>query len=269
MKAIYDFEVTGEGPAPAVSEHTFLNPIEIDEVRIDLTWDAESRQLTHVKLTISGVEIRRDPITKSILSTYPELEAKAFSAASFVANVLRVETGHDGVDPFAVVGEDPTLHAETPEEEQVLASEPRTVRRSMGIQYNTRKLLAASEWQHWGQSVADKRVRKALTSYAEGIRVQSPFLRYEQFYKVVEHFYPNKQGKELDSAVGRHLTALDPSLQEGVIRRLRELRNRIVHSEPSAGPHLSPQHRDDIREVTAEIPQLQHVAQQLLLHPPN
>lgn len=270
MRVTYELEVLRDGSDPAVGEEvTNLGVIDVEGAVVDVDWDLATRRLTRVRIAISGLPLCRDPVSGSVLSRTPKIEARAFAAASYVANLLRVETGLDGIDPFAVVNGSPSITAETREEEEELANSLRTVSTSISFSYSVYCLLRQTDWERWAALAADARVRNALANYAEGFRVQSPFLRFEQFYKVLDHFFPTLDGERLDAAVAAHLATHDLGITQDTITALRELRIRSMHAVPrKAGLHLSPHQLSSLREVAANLSKMQHVAEQLLRHPP-
>jgi len=256
MKAFYRIPIKAGGGVPVTTK---IAPVQIGNAKIDWGMDGNNK-LSSIGLTISEAELRRDS-AGVIHATYPELEEAAFKAATYIANSILVHTGADAIDPEIVLLKTPELFPETPEEETLFASSPKRLDIAVRAIALCWGILSPNEW------VPEFEQSAALASFADGIRVSSPFLRYEQFYKVIEHFFSDK-GEGLDEAVSNHASSHDPRFTKKMIEQLRRLRNRCVHPQAPHG-HVNPESRASLSEVKYFLTHLEPLARLLLRFPPR
>lgn len=270
MKVTYRIEANPLESSTVTVDVNDFDRIEIGGVWVDVECDPDSRQLIAVDLTIPEQAIRRDPDSNAIVTVTTESESRAFSAASYVANVLRIETGADLIDPYQVVNSSPRIIPENQDEEREIAGSLSQVVASRNVLWSVRRNLSATDWQRWKDVASSQQALTAVAHYADGLGITSPFAKYEQFFKVFEVFFPDLRGKKLDGAVSKHLTTYDESITLDMFTFHRELRIRSVHAEPHKGSrHLSSHRFDDILTLTAALPQLQRLAWLMLQHPPT
>lgn len=256
MRAFYRIPIRAGGGVPVTTE---IVPFQIGNAKID--WETDSNnKLSSIGLTISGAELRRDS-TGVILSTYPELQEAAFKVATYIANSILVQTGADTIDPEFVLLNTPEVFPETPEEETLFSSTPKRLDIAVRAIALCWGILSPDEYAPGFDHSA------ALASFADGIRVSSPFLRYEQFYKVIEHFFSD-EGEGLDEAVSNYASSHDPRFTKKMIEQLRRLRNRCVHPQARHG-HVNPESRASLSEVKYFLTHLEPLARLLLRFPPR
>ncbi len=243
-----------------------ISSISLDSAEV--SWETTQGKLSTVVLRIFGQRLRFDD-RGVILSTYPELESHAYRLSTYIANCVFKQTGFDAIDPETVLLGTPELHAETAEEKDALTHHRRTVRIGKRALYNIHSHFEPEEYPTLFKHSA------AVALYADGLRVRSPFQQYELFYKVIEYFFPNKDGssalssKALDKAVSSHAHRFDDRFSEPQIKELRELRNRAIHpyTYPNIGPHANPEDLQALRKVEAALPLLRDLARLLLQYP--
>ncbi len=241
MRVIYRAQIGEAIPVAGQPDPTDLD----DGTRAE--WEVEDNRLTALRLILSGMTLERDAATGAILMTTPAIEQAAFHAASLVANCLFVQTGIDALDPYAVVQQSPQdIGPETPEEEwEFEQNSRRRVQISLRLGWAIRGTFDPTSYPRWLASSA------ALASFADGLRIQSPFARYEQLYKIVKHFF-EENGANLDRAVSAHASRFNPSFREQDIKHLRAVRIRSMHPRShKMGAHLNPESVRDLKEVTA------------------
>ncbi len=110
----------------------------------------------------------------------------------------------------------------------------------------------------------------ALANFADGLRVTNPILKYEQFYKVLEHSFSERNivgNNALDKAVATYVTTFDSQFDECAVRRLRNVRNRCVH--PRQANHINPQNFSAVEELRSTLPAMEGLARILIEHPPG
>jgi hypothetical protein len=254
MEVIYQLPAKPEVTLPIRSS---APSIEIDGAKVSWEVSTESK-LDTIVLRISGQPLQFDE-RGVILSTYPKLESLAYRLSTYLANCLLRQTGFDAIDPELVFLRTPELRAETPDEEEKLANSPRTVGTSVRLLWNVRGIFEPNEYPALFKHSA------ALALYADGLRVTSPFQKYELFYKVIEYFFP-EQGKDIDSALSAYALPYDDRFSTSQIETLRHLRNRIIHPRAHHG-HASPEALDALREIRGNLRLVQELANLLLRHP--
>lgn len=261
MKAVYRLPVR-QGIVIPVPDGTppisFFDTDSFGDTKV--SWKADSKgHLEFVELNIFGAQIQHAP-NGAILSSYPELEEFAFRVIAYVANSILIQTGFDAFDPANVLRGTPEIFPETSEEEVKFAKCPKTVGSAFTVDAlisgNFRPMEYSAGFGH----------SAAVASYADGLRVSSPFQQYEQFYKVVGHFF-TQEGPDLDKAVSSHASRYDPKYNQAQVEKLRDLRNRCVHPKHSHG-HVNPEDVASIREVKSALPIMRALARLLLCHPP-
>lgn len=256
MKAFYRIPIKAGGGVPVTTK---IAPVQIGNAKIDWEMDGNNK-LSSIGLTISEAELRRDSVGV-IHATYPELEETAFKAATYIANSILLHAGADVIDPEFVLLNTPELFPQTAEEETLFASSPKRCEIALRALVVSWGVLSSNEWVPGFEHSA------ALASFADGIRVSSPFLRYEQFYKVIEHFFSGER-EELDEAVSSYASSHDPTFTKKLIEALRKLRNRCVHPQARHG-HVSPESVASLSEVKSRLPQLESLARLLFRFPPR
>lgn len=223
-------------------------------------WQLDGKgNLVSVALVFNGAEIRRNA-EGLILPTYPELNQKAFKLAAFISNSVLIETGVDAIDPYNVFNRSPLIEPETPEEEKAFEHSVKEAYDSLRLCLSTRDYFRPTKCvSHFSHSAP-------LAHYADGIRTVSPLLKFEQFWKVVEHFFIEK-GKRLDVVVSAHASKFDPQFTEDKIKELRVIRNRCIHPRAHRG-HLSPEDLFSMEYVRLALEPVRVLAHLLLTHPP-
>ena len=187
---------------------------------------------------------------------------------------MRFQTGFEAFDPYVVIGHSPDVSPETTEEEQEF-------KRARGQTRSTSAKQAVALTEPFNPSVyaSHETHPDALASYADGLRAESPFLKYEQFYKVIEYFFEGEQkGKREvdDNEVNAYVSNANPILAAtiGNFADLHDLRIRAIHMKPQAKrlkdkTHLSPNSFQHIQEIVMALPKLQDLARLLLKNPPR
>ena len=240
--------------------------ISIDSAEV--SWEIAEGKLNTVVLRIPNQPLRLDE-RGVVLSTYPELESHAYRLSTYIANCLFKQTGFDAIDPETVLLKTPELRAETAEEKDILTHRGNTVGTGNRMLYNIHGHFEPKEYPTIFKHSA------AIALYADGLRAKSRFQQYELSFKVVEYFFPKKNGssalpsKALDKAVSGHAYPFDNRFSEPQIKELRELRSRSIHpyTYPDIGPHANPEDLQALRKVEASLPLLRDLARLLLQHP--
>ncbi|MFA4955855.1 MAG: hypothetical protein WC556_02635 [Candidatus Methanoperedens sp.] len=236
--------------------------IEIPDIKnTKVQWEVDAKKnLSAVVLVIYGLEIKRESKGNHI-SPYPEPEDEmyAYRLAVYIANCILIQTGFDAIDPEKVLLAAPHVFPETTAEETRKSASGMNIIAWEKCTINV--LVPPGEFLP-KEYPAGFCYSAASASYADGLRVSSLFLKYEQFYKVVEHFF-TEQGEKLDAAVSKHASQYD----QVQIKKLRDLRNRCIHPQMAMG-HVNPENMNSIQEVRVALPTLRNLAFWLLHNPP-
>ncbi len=240
--------------------------IEIPDIKnTKVQWEVDAKKnLSAVVLVIHGLEIKRESKGNNI-SPYPEPEDEmyAYRLAVYIANCILIQTGFDAIDPEKVLLAAPHVFPETTAEETRKSASGMNIIAWEKCTINV--LVPPGEFLP-KEYPAGFCYSAASASYADGLRVSSLFLKYEQFYKVVEHFFTEK-GEKLDVSVSKHALQNDFKCNQVQIKKLRDLRNRCIHPQMPTG-HVNPENTKSIEEVRAALPDLRNLALWLLSHPP-
>jgi hypothetical protein len=256
VRAIYRLLVT---PGPSIAVPTGAMSVTLGHC--DVLWEVDSSgHLAAVQMTIHGQPIRLTD-GGAINPSYRELEDLAFRTATYIANSLLIQTGIDALDPEQVVRTSPRVFPETPEEEAIFDTTRQAVHCSQMFTYSVTAPFDPSNY------AAGHKHTTAVMAYADGLRVSNPFLRYAQFYQVIEYYFPKKQGKELDRAVSKHLSTYDSKFDEMFVERVRDIRNRCTH--PGRADYLNPESTASFQEVQKHLPRILEVVRLLVQHPPS
>lgn len=254
MEVVYRF------PVKAGVELTV--PFATPSIRIEnaiVNWEADSeRKLSTVVLRISSQPLKLDQ-QGAIVPIYPELQVLAHRLSTYIANSVLRQTGFDAINSEIVLRSSPELYPETPDEEREFANRPVVVSSSFPL---VRRVVSTFKPEVYPQLFKHS---AALASYADGLRVRSPFQQYELFYKVIEYFF-EENGSALDKAVSNHLLPHDSRFSESQIEALRHLRNRSIHPRHRKG-HLNPERIEAISEVEANLHLVRDLAYLLLQYP--
>ncbi len=264
-----------------------LVPVEEQPDPVDLgngvraEWEVNDNAVAAVHLILTGVTLKRGA-SGSITTNTDEIKSKTFYAINLIANNVLFQTGVDAFAPSKVIKGYPndmgnypsSIDPETDDEKKELN---RDNRRTVGNSLPTSwRILGKFDSSMYLARVAHS---AGLANYADGIRAESPFVKYEQFYKVIEHFFPDPnrrhggalQGNELDRAVSAHMVRIDSRFTQSKVKKLREVRIRSMHAHPynTVGSHLSPQNMQDTQTLVQALPDLQDLARLLLERPPS
>lgn len=233
--------------------------IKIDDVQV--SWEVDNDgHLLFLKLGISGVEPRLNS-EGVITSTYPEIKEKAFRVATYIANRFLCQTIVDAIDIEKIFSGSPETILETPDEEQKFSCHRREVWKETSLLFD---ILGSFKPDNYSAEYIHS---IAFSFYADGLRVMHPFVRYEQFFKVIEYFFPF-ENKRFDAEVSKYALQYDNRFHNGQIEALRTTRNRIVHPKAHKG-HLNSSDMVAVNEVRSSLDLLHDLVKILLEHPPS
>jgi hypothetical protein len=222
--------ITQKKEKVTVSDGT--TPISFNNCNAKWVVDLEDK-LEKVVLDVSGCPIKKDD-RGAILSSYPEIDAMAYNFAAYLANYIFIETGIDPFDPFSILSGSPELVAENErEEEEIQASKITAHSNFDGKCRILRKFEPTKCESNYERAIA-------IGHFADALRSNNPFQKFECFFKVVESILDkgrNESAKSFDYRVSGYAVLFDPQFTQDVIKNLRQIRNYCVH--PDNPGHLS------------------------------
>lgn len=237
-----------------------INPILINGCQI--LWQInECKQLENIIIDLKNRPLIKDD-GDNILSSYPEIDAAAFNMAVFLANSIFSQTCIDAFDPFSILTSSPELIPESAEEEIIINE--KKVMKYIGLTMS-RNILGKFDPQSY---VSKFDISIAIAHFANAWRSRNPFQKFECFFKVIEYILKkgkNEKAEVFDERVSRYAVGLDSSFTIDVIKNLRQIRNRCVHSNKTT--HLSPDDLDSFYMVRSEVKTIERLAKLLIENP--
>lgn len=248
MKVIYRPEAR---PNQATSSESNPVPVVIPAPapvnNVEVSWEVNTEAhsyITAAVLTVPNAPMHRTD-SGAISADYPDYRDAIFASASYIADFVLAEMGADALSPGDVLSRRPMVEPETDEERRAMGENALSGTASASA--SMRASISAAFKPSACASGAGNEV--AWAHYAAGLRSDAPFVKYEEFYKVLEHRFPGKEGQEFDRAVSASAQPLDAQFTPAAVKSVRELRIRITHPHPraSVGPHLSPHRLGDLK----------------------
>lgn len=230
-----------------------------------VSWQKNAdNNLENVILEILGQQIYRDQ-KGTILSSYPQIDTIAYNMAVFLANNIFIQTSVHAIDPLVVLNHSLELIPESADEENALSNSPKQAYASLKMSVN---ILGKFEPKIFESYL---NISTALAHFANGCRQNEPFVKFEQFYKVIESVFKKEQNEHannFDKRVSDHILQYDAHFIQDTLERLRQLRNRCVHPNARQG-HLSPEDLVAVRDIKSSLSEIQQLAKLSLDHPPK
>lgn len=233
--------------------------------RITITWVVNmvgSNWVTDVDLIATGAEIHFTP-SGAVSDDYPDYHDRLFRVLGSLADFVLIGTGQDALNPATVLALRPTVEPETPEEQRAVADAPP---QAVGRASATGWAVVTAPFSPSAFAAHAAQV-DAQASLASGLRAGDAFVKYREFYRVIEHFFL-QEGPALDAAVSCHALQFDPSFDQATVKDLREIRIGLTHPHPRKARALSPLDRADRQLVADKLLRIEQLARLLLRHPP-
>lgn len=230
----------------------------IDNSQVDWESSENSNYLQSVIIKIPNLQIQHcdDGL---IMTVYPELYEQAFKIASYVANLILIQTCVDAIDPGIVLLGSPQVFPETPEEEKEFKNSLIQYSKALPISWTIMGKFQPSKYPTGFKHLA------AFAIFADALRAASPFQKFKQFYEVVEYFFPPNKG--MIKSISAHAFEHDKMFTEDKIKELKKIRDRCTHPHRNKG-HLHPGELLLIKEVKEKMAVMQSLAELLLNYPP-
>lgn len=230
----------------------------IEVGRGTIAWNIDSdNKLRAILISFSGMRLKINK--EGVIETrYPELHEEVHRLGLYAANRLFLQTLVDALPFQDMFDGTPSIDAETPEEESVLSTRRRIVEKAFKLNWNHVNDFNPSVY---GDLFPNS---EELANYCDGLRAQSSFLKFQQFFKVVEYFIP-EEGQKFDKAVSLYAASLDPQFTEDEIRSLRHLRIRCIHPRPRSLQHVSSERLSGLADVEEKMETIMKLAL-LFLH---
>ena len=194
--------------------------------------------------------------TKIILHE-KELHYNAYNICSYISNRILTESGVDAFDCNEFIDNDaPEIYPENQQEKEDTVRYKTVHSRIFRI---VQSIENFADLDKFGEGY---QYEKAYTAYADGLRANSIFTRYVQYYKAIEDMAGDK---EIDEKVSSITKIKNPKFDKSRFGELRLLRNRCEHPHQSKG-HLSSSDIQHIKEVEKNLPDLAQIAKILFKH---
>lgn len=236
-------------------------PVAIKVGQFEVSWDiSEKNQIKSILLSIGGQKIKKH-ISGSIETDFLHLNKELFKAAHYLSNKIYVQTGVELLNPESVFSNSPDLFPETKDEEEELKKCSRNVSSLISTSCKIFNYLNLSDFSD-GYALSE-----AYSFFADAKRVKSPFLQFEQIYKIVEYFFEGN-GDKFDKKVSEYTEPFNCKYNQNKIKELRELRNRCIHPKAKLG-HVNSEDMDAVSEIRKELPILKDLGLLLLSNPPK
>ena len=229
-------------------------------IKAEVDWQVDDDgYLSGVRLALPG----QGMTTSEPIEPLPGYLETAFRLAAYAANSIMKQTGRDPIDPDEVLRKSPELQAETEDEVTLLATKRKQRFLTMLLRASIDNTLYPE------RLVLSGAHERALALYADGMRADDPFVRFEMFYRVMEFFCPNPQNHapqhllNCPKFAGKRLEEMRDQ-----VRNWTALRDRSTHPWPRGKREL---HRDDLgelRRAREEAGVMQNVAAWFLENPP-
>jgi hypothetical protein len=238
--------------------HDYIGPTKIDKYII--TWEvSEEEKIKSVLIILKNYPVKRTE-NNTIDTDFSSLNKDIFKLATYLSNKIYTSTGIELCRPESVFFNPPCLVPETDEEKILLKNTPKLKKKHGETFFITYRPLDIKNL-HFGFKFS-----QAYSFMADAKRVSSPFLKYEQYYKVIEFFF-NGKGLDFDRNVSSYIESIDSKYNLEKIKELRSLRNRCIHPNASKG-HVNPENLEDINKIKYALNDLKNLAELLLRQPP-
>jgi hypothetical protein len=258
LKATYQIDLTNaKVPKGDISPFTMNNVV--------LRFISDENYITSAELEVTGLPIRRSS-SGAVESAIPEAEEAAFMTCSFLSNYIRVATAIEAIPhPAEILLGSPSV---APENEAERLEFEKNFKTSIG---NARLIGRARIVRSFKSTELPKYVKhtKALGYLANALRAQDPFTAFEWAFKVVEYFFPGKDGERLDQAASMHLSRFDSTFTKAIMSGLRLIRIGSVHPHANKTPPLNLDNLEHWRKVQKQIEIISRAARVLIDNPPS
>jgi len=236
-----------------------LSPLLIDNKEI--TWNiSKDGQLESLSISVTNQKIQTND-GGIIDSHYDHLLPQIFKVANYLSSRVYIQTMHDCLNPFDIFNSSPHLSPETEKEREIFAHSARSVFVNASLGCKIHNFLDPNQY------VEDYCNSQVYSFIADAKRTSNPFICYEQYYKVLEYFFPGKK-EDFDDRVSNHAESLNAKYDIGKIKYFRNLRNRSVHAQARLG-HLNPEDLKAVAEVKNALQDLQRLVMLLIANPPG
>jgi hypothetical protein len=268
MKAEYCVEPTVDvylDPASAIPDKMHIDGADIYfEI-------SEDNLLKKVKVVYTGLPINLGggggPDRKGILinPNYPEIHNSAFKVLLFIFNYIHAQSRRSALDVAKLTNIEPTISPETQEEEEQWNNLPKSV----SMTFNS--VLECVGAVSFDNLKKHSEHAKAYANFADAQNAKNPITKYENLYKVIEHFFGvDSTGKEIrgenvDRSVSDFMIQHDSAFTLSSFGKLRRFRNRCMHPHQKSG-HITSSDIDLMENLFDKTKQLERIAELLLKH---
>lgn len=235
---------------------------------VDVEWDLNGDRIIGLRLIMRGRLMRRDATSGRVVVRNANDDRDAFRVASYLTDTILALSGIDAFQPEEVFTQSPQADPEDPEEETTISQAGTTNHLAVGAKVVLSRTLQSGRLPG---KFADSR---AIESYAQGMRADHPFDQFTEYFKVVEFCVPplpngkDRVREKFDKWVHDYVVSIDSTFDEGRVKALRILRDRITHPKAYYGP-LSRHNTSDIEQLEAEVPDIKRLATIMIWRTPT
>ena len=244
----------------ATVKDTIVSPyvFQIDDAEV--TIEINEHKINKLKIAFCGIGYDLSLLGKQtkIVLHEKELRYSAYKLCSYISNRIFTESGTDAFDCNEFIDNDaPEIYPENEKEQEDISCADIFRSHIFRFVQSIENFVDLEEWHSEGY-----KYEKAYTAYADGLRANSVFTRYVQYYKAIEAIVGDKG---IDDKVSNITESKNPKFDKSRFGELRVLRNRCEHPHQSKG-HLSSSDIQHIKEVEENLPDLVQITKILLDH---
>lgn len=232
---------------------------EIDKAEVIIT--TNENKIKELKIAFSDISYDVSPWgeREKIILREKELRYNAYSICSYISNRILTESHVDAFDCNEFMDNNaPGIYPEDQQEKEDIARYKTTHSHIFRIVYSIENFTNLDNFDKGYQ------YENAYAAYADGLRANSIFTRYVQYYKAIEALVGDKG---IDNEVSKITEAINPKFDKARFKELRELRNRCEHPYVNhAKGHLSSSDIRHIKEVEDNMNDLVTIAKILFDH---
>jgi len=222
----------------------------------DIYFDIDENQyLKKIRVIISDLPMkweRADLINPS----YPETRDKAYRIIKYLVDRIQLQVMIKSFDLSRIDNIKTIVSPETEEEKENWSKFIKRIMASLEMPYS---ILGAADTSDYESGF---KYAQAFSNFTDALNTESPIVKFERFYKVVETFFTTN-GHALDSDISVFMGKYDPKFKSDDFKHLRDLRNRCIHPQHRKG-HIASNDLALSNELESRTKELKKIAELLL-----
>lgn len=198
-----------------------------EQMKIDgaeIYFDIDTNQhLKRIRVTISGLPMKWER-ADLINPNYPETRDKAYRIIKYLVDRIQLQVMHKSFELSKFDNIKIKITTETDEEKDNWSKFRKRIMASLDMPYS---ILGAADMSNYEGGF---KYAQAFSNFTDALNTDSPIIKFERFYKVVETFFTTN-GPALDSEISVFMRKHDPKFKPENFKQLRDLRNRCIHPQ--------------------------------------